>query len=65
MKREFNFDLDLILKMINEEGKMLKEIQEYYGCNRGQLSWFLRKHGLNFRNNPNARKNQSLLMKGE
>lgn len=57
-----DFDLDLILNMINKEGKMLKDIQKYYGCSRGQLSWFLRKHNLNFKNNINARKNQSKLM---
>lgn len=62
---KMNFDLELILKMINEEGKMLKDIQEYYGCTRNQLSWFTRKHGLNFRNNKNARKNQSKLMNGD
>ena len=61
---KINFDLELILKMINEEGKMLKDIQTHYNCSRGQLSWFLRKHNLNFKNNPNARKNQSRLMKG-
>lgn len=61
---KINFDLELILKMINEEGKMLKDIQVYYNCNRGQLSWFLRKHNLNFKNNSNARKNQSRLMQG-
>ena len=60
-----NFDLNLILKMVNEEGKMLKEIQEYYGCPRAQLSWFTRKNGLNFNNNKNARKNQSKLMSGD
>ncbi len=60
-----NFDLELILKMINEEGKMLKEVQAYYGCTRGQLRWFLGKHNLNFKNNPNARKNQSKLMSGD
>ena len=62
---KINFDLELILKMINEEGKMLKEIQEYYGCKRSQLSWFLKKNNLNFKNNKNARKNQSKLMSGE
>lgn len=65
MKNDFNFDLDLILKMVNEEGKMLKEVIEYYGCSRGQMGSFLRKNNLNFRNNPNARKNQSKLMCGE
>ena len=59
-----NFDLDLILKMINEAGKMVKDVVEFYGCSRGQLGTFLRKHNLNFKNNPNARKNQSKLMNG-
>ncbi len=60
-----NFDLELILKMINQEGKMLKEVQAYYGCTRSQLGWFLRKHNLSFKNNPNARRNQSDLMNGD
>lgn len=65
MRLKINFDLDLILKMVNEEGKMLKDVQEYYGCTRGQLNWFTRKHGLNFRNNENARKKHSHFMSGE
>ena len=61
---KIDFDLEFILKMINEEGKLLKDVQEYYGCTRGQLSWFLRKYDLNFRNHINARKKQSEKMSG-
>lgn len=62
---KIDFDLNKILKMVNEEGKMLKEVQEYYNCTRGQLRWFLKKNNLNFKNNINARRNQSKLMSGD
>lgn len=63
-KKKIDFDLDLIIGMI-DDGFMLKDVAEYYGCTRYQLNWFTRKHGLNFRNNKNARINQSTLMRGE
>ena len=63
MRKKFDLDLDLILKMINEENKLLKDIYQYYGCSRGQLYRFLKKHNLNFKNNVNARKKQSEMMK--
>ena len=66
MKRpQIEFDLELILDLINNKGYMMKDVCEHYNCKRSQLSWFTRKHGLNFNNNPNARKNQSKLMSGD
>ena len=60
------FDYSLIVKMI-EEGKMLKEICEYYGCNRNKLYRYIKSVNpdANFRNNPNFRRNQSKLMSGK
>ncbi len=59
-----NFDLDDILKMI-DDGYMLKDVCAHYGCTRGKLRWFLKKYNLNFSNNKNARRNQRKLMSGE
>lgn len=56
-------ELQKILNMIYKENKMLKEVYEYYGCSRSTLYSFLKKNGLNFKNNINARINQSILMK--
>lgn len=59
------FDYNLIMKMFNE-GKMLKEICEYYGCNRNKLYRYIKSvnPNANFRNNVNSRSNQSNLMSG-
>ena len=63
MKPQFEFDLELILDMINNKELMLKDVIEYYGCTRNQLAHFLRKNNLNFKNSIGAKRARANFLK--